>query len=126
MRYTQMLNQRLKNAGREYARSRGAEKAEELLKAIRTARREAEDTDSFFPWAEAAARLDWSGEEEQLIAVLWGLGSRKETLSEKEFLRLQEELAVGMENGLPIWYVQREDGIRLSPVLTGWLEGDLP
>ena len=49
MRYTQMLNQRLKNAGREYARSRGAEKAEDLSKAIRTARREAEDTDSFSP-----------------------------------------------------------------------------
>ncbi|MCC2825459.1 ATP-binding protein [Faecalicatena orotica] len=126
MRYTQMLNQRLKNAGREYARSRGAEKAEDLSKAIRTARREAEDTDSFFPWAEAAARLNWSGEEEQLIAVLWGLESRKETLSEKEFLQLQEELAVGMENGLPIWYVQREEGIRLSPVLTGWLEGEIP
>ena len=109
MRYTQMLNQRLKNAGREYARSRGAEKAEDLSKAIRTARREAEDTDSFFPWAEAAARLNWSGEEEQLIAVLWGLESRKETLSEKEFLQLQEELAVGMENGLPIWYVLPEE-----------------
>ena len=93
MRYTQMLNQRLKAAGWEYTKSREMKKTEELWEKIREIRREAEDTDSFFPWAEAAARLSWSREEEELLAVLWGLESRGEPVSEQEFLRLRQELA---------------------------------
>ncbi|MEI3526061.1 MAG: hypothetical protein V8Q27_08050 [Eubacteriales bacterium] len=126
MRYTQMLNQRLKNAGREYAKSREMKKTEELWEKIREVRREAQATDSFFPWAEAAARLSWSREEEELLAVLWGLESRGEPLSEKEFLRLRQELAGEENRELPNWYIRREDEIRLSPVLRGWLEGEIP
>ena len=85
MRYTQMLNQRLKAAGREYTKSREMKKTEELWEKIREIRREAEDTDSFFPWEEAAARLSWSREEEELLAVLWGLESRGSRCRNRNF-----------------------------------------
>ena len=126
MRYTQMLNQRLKAAGREYTKSREMKKTEELWEKIREIRREAEDMDSFFPWAEAAARLSWSREEEELLAVLWGLESRGEPVSEQEFLRLRQELAGEENRELSDWYIRREEEIHLSPVLRGWLEGETP
>ena len=58
MRYTQMLNQRLKGCRQGICKEPGNGKSRGAMRRQSgRSRREAEDTDSFFPWAEAAARL---------------------------------------------------------------------
>lgn len=128
MNYTGMLNQRLKKAGHDYRKGQKTEKRELLFRQIHEIRKEAEETGSFLPWSEAADSLGWSPEEEGLISILWDMEAAGEEISREEFARLYRELwekELWAEE-LPVWYLPDAEGIHLSPVLTGWLEGRLP
>ena len=53
MKYTEILNRRLKKAGREYRTGNHSDKKERLWNAIQEIMEEAEGTGSFLPWTQA-------------------------------------------------------------------------
>ena len=57
MKYTEILNRRLKKAGREYRTGNHSDKKERLWNAIQEIMEEAEGTGSFLPWTEADLHL---------------------------------------------------------------------
>ena len=57
MKYTEILNRRLKKAGREYRTGNHSDKKERLWNAIQEIMEEAEGTGSFLPWTQAVQKL---------------------------------------------------------------------
>lgn len=130
MNYTEVLNQKLKKAGWECIRSHSADRLETMKKTIVELSREAEQTGTFLPFAEAADRLELTQQQQMLLCALWGLESAEGAGPEPaEFGRLYREIRgtepFGMEE-LPLWVYEMNGSFRLSPVLTGWLESRLP
>ncbi|MDO4261266.1 MAG: AAA family ATPase [Eubacteriales bacterium] len=131
MEYTGILNRRLKKAGRDFVRSQSAARAALLEAGIEEILQEAEGTGTFFPWTKACELLlERDGKrEEMLLCAVWGQEAAGAPVSISEFRRLYMEL-FGEEpdsvQSLPVWYYPADGQIRLSPVLTGWLEGRAP
>ena len=71
MKYTEILNRRLKKAGREYRTGNHSDKKERLWNAIQEIMEEAEGTGSFLPWTQAVQKLKLNEQQQMLIAVLW-------------------------------------------------------
>lgn len=88
MKYTEILNRRLKKAGREYRTGNHSDKKERLWNAIQEIMEEAEGTGSFLPWTEAVQKLNLNEQQQMLIAVLWGTETYGDRLSVEEFRRL--------------------------------------
>ena len=129
MKYTEILNRRLKKAGREYRTGNHSDKKERLWNAIQEIMEEAEGTGSFLPWTQAVQKLKLNEQQQMLIAVLWGTETYGDRLSVEEFRRLwiqiYEEEPENMKD-LPVWYYFNEEYVELCPVLSGWLEGTMP
>ena len=129
MKYTEILNRRLKKAGREYRTGNHSDKKERLWNAIQEIMEEAEGTGSFLPWTQAVQKLKLNEQQQMLIAVLWGTETYGDRLSVEEFRRLwiqiYEEEPENMK-ALPVWYYFNEEYVELCPVLSGWLEGTMP
>ena len=122
MKYTEILNRRLKKAGREYRTGNHSDKKERLWNAIQEIMEEAEGTGSFLLWTEAVQKLKLNEQQQMLIAVLWGTETYGDRLSVEEFRRLwiqiYEEEPENMK-ALPVWYYFNEEYVELSPVLSG-------
>ena len=69
MKYTEILNRRLKKAGREYRTGNHSDKKERLWNAIQEIMEEAEGTGSFLPWTEAVQKLKLNEQQQMLIPV---------------------------------------------------------
>lgn len=124
MKYTEILNRRLKKAGREYRTGNHSDKKERLWNAIQEIMEEAEGTGSFLPWTQAVQKLKLNEQQQMLIAVLWGTETYGDRLSVEEFRRLwiqiYEEEPENMKD-LPVWYYFNEEYVELCPGLSGWL-----
>ncbi len=129
MKYTEILNRRLKKAGREYRTGNLSDKKDKLQNAIQEIMEEAEGTGSFLPWSEAVQKLKLNVQQQMLVLILWGLETYGDRLSVEEFRRLwiqiYEEEPENMKD-LPAWYYFNEEYVELCPVVTGWLEGTMP
>ena len=88
MKYTEIVNRRLKKAGREYRTGNHSDKKERLWNAIQEIMEEAEGTGSFLPWTQAVQKLKLNEQQQMLIAVLWGTETYGDRLSVEEFRRL--------------------------------------
>lgn len=130
--YTEVLNQRLKHAGRELVRGLSdqgtrVEAAKHTLEAVC---REAGDTKTFFPWLEAVGKLSVSPDEQLVLCALWAdraAGGEGIQLSVIRCIlsELTEEETPGADE-LPHWIFVDGGQASLSPVLYGWLESRLP
>lgn len=129
MNYAEILNRRLKNAGRNYAKGKAADRKEQLQAAMHEIMQEGTDTGIFFPWNEAVEKLSIEEPDQLFLSVVWGLFSAGEEISHAEFRRIFRELyeeEPGSSGSLPVWYVPAGGQILLSGVLDSFLEGELP
>lgn len=129
MNYAEILNRRLKKAGRDFAKGKSADKKEQLQTVIQETMQEGTDTGTFFPWNEAAARLSLDEPGQLLLCAFWGLISAGEEVLQSEFRRLYMEIyeeEPGTVNAIASWYQPSEGRITLSGVLLGFLEGQMP
>ena len=85
---------------------------------------------SYHPYDEAVVRLGLNEEEQILLCTLWGLEAAKGNgIPVEEFPAVYQALTgTELESiyDLPEWMYEVSGQIVLSPVLFGWLEGELP
>lgn len=73
MNYAEILNRRLKKAGRDFAKGQAVNKKEQLQGVLHEIMQEGQDTGTFFPWTEAVQRLEMEEMDQLLLCASWGL-----------------------------------------------------
>ncbi len=106
----------LQDAGDRKERLRSLSRRLEELSA------ELERTGAVHPWPEALSALSPAPEEKILLCLLWSLEGPGGG-SEEELRLFLEELGVAP---LPYWTVLQGGRVRLSPVVSAWLDGRPP
>lgn len=132
MEYMRVLNGRIKNAGREFLKGKtdALTRKSRLEEVLASLKKEASDTGTFLPFTEVCTQFGLEPMEELLLCALWGsytdgIGGIKRS----DFLSLCRDLSDGrIPEGwvLPAWILADENYVNLSPVLYGWMEGQMP
>ncbi len=129
MNYAEILNRRLKKAGRDFAKGQAVDKKEQLQVFLHEIMREGQDTGTFFPWTEAVHRLEMEEMDQLLLCASWGLCAVEGSISAEIFRKLYMEIyEEEPENtaSLPAWYRPVNGRIALSDVVFSFLEGRSP
>ena len=128
--YAQLLSEKLKKAGRDCVQSRKADRVEVLHNNIEELMKDAIMTGTFWTWMEAVMILRLSVSEQLLLCVLWGyLSETRNEVKKDDFWPLFQEInhqISDAEGTLPSWLYEAGEFVVLSPVLFGWLEGEMP
>lgn len=128
--YTQVLSEKLKRAGRDCMQSRKVDRVELLAETIKALIEEASATGTFWTFAEAVLKLNLSVSEQLLLSVLWGyLAENRKEMQLSDFWQFCQEIEESVSDALesiPIWIYESDGKVVLSPVLFGWLEGEMP
>lgn len=82
-------------------------------------------------WKEAVRVFEMNEAEQLLLCALWGFEkeSGKEVSKEELWTLLSEIRSHGnfdLENGMPEWIYEKEHQVLVSPVVTAWLNEELP
>lgn len=129
--YSDVLGCKLKKAGRDFVK--GLEMTERRLAALENSLKEvvqdAKNTKTILPWQDAVDVLQMELPEQELLCILWAEQAPGQGMELPEFRRVLRELSQEKPDDfqmLPSWIQPYGDRIRISPVLYGWLEGQLP
>lgn len=128
--YAQLLSEKLKKAGRDCVKSRKPDRVEVLRYTIEELSNEAMMTGTFWTWIEAVMILRLSISEQLLLCALWGyLAETRKEVKKDDFWILFQEInhQISDAEGIPPnWVYEAEEFVVLSPILFGWLEGEMP
>lgn len=129
-KYAEVLNEKLKRAGSDCVHSKSPERVMQLKAAAEALAKEAADTGTFWLWTEAVNALALNSSEQLLLCALWGQSAEygREFRQEEVWELFREICEVLQESAgaLPEWIYESGEHIVLSPVLTCWLEGEMP
>ena len=128
--YAQLLSEKLKKAGRDCVQSRKSDRVEVLRNTIEELSKDGMMTGTFWTWIEAVMILRLSISEQLLLCALWGyLSETRKEIKKDDFWILFQEINHQISDAtgtLPNWIYEAGEFAVLSPVLYGWLEGEMP
>lgn len=84
---------------------------------------------SIWTWNAAVDVLDLNKAEQLLLCALWGYDQENgREMPRETFAEIYREIRVDSSDTkkLPVWIYEAEGSVMLSPVLTGWLEEEIP
>lgn len=126
MQHMEVLNQKLKNLGRNLLEQASQETVERSSRFLEQVLQEAMETEEFFPYMEAVRILKLSKPFQLLLCALWSVASRAEKgVLLESFWELVRAL-LGREELMDSWILTEGNYVFLSPVLYAYLEGKHP